>query len=73
MKKHWLILVLILVWLFGAYLRVWNIANYIIVDDLWRTWGAVHIPQIVEAIAQLDSLTWTPVYSSGTIVIYRSS
>lgn len=43
-------------------------ADYVIIDNLWRNWGAVHIPQIATLMQQLDS--WELVYEVGEIRAY---
>ncbi|MEM9950509.1 MAG: glycosyltransferase family 39 protein [Chloroflexota bacterium] len=43
--------------------------DILVVDNLWRNWGAVHIPQIAEVLAHLDD--WQAIYSAGQITVYE--
>ncbi len=46
-------------------------ADYIVIDNLWRNWGAVHIPQIARLVQHMDAQE--PVFSSGSIEIFNVS
>ncbi len=45
-------------------------AGYAIVDNLWRDWGAVHMPYVA---SMLDTIqTWDLVYKTSSIQIYQN-
>jgi hypothetical protein len=43
----------------------------VVVDDLWRHWGGVHIPAIQAALHRLDG--HAPVFTAGRVAIYDVS
>ena len=43
-------------------------ARFVVVDNLWRNWGAVHIPQVAEMVHELK--TWDVVFEAGLITVY---
>lgn len=45
-------------------------ARYVIVDNLWRNWGAVIIPGGLRML--LDVETWPLVYASGSIQVFEN-
>lgn len=45
-------------------------ATWVVVDPLWRNWGAVHIPGVARMLANVES-NWQKVFSSGAIEIYH--
>ncbi|MEO0562192.1 MAG: hypothetical protein AAF125_08760 [Chloroflexota bacterium] len=45
-------------------------ADYLVVDPLWRNWGAVHIPQVAAILSTLEE--WERVHDSHDIEIYRN-
>ena len=45
-------------------------ARFVIVDNLWRNWGAVHVPL---ALAMLhDVETWPLAFEAGAIQVYSN-
>lgn len=44
-------------------------ARYIIIDNLWRSWGLPNVPTLA-AITQDIETNWTAVYQSGSITVY---
>jgi len=44
-------------------------ARYVVIDDLWRNWGVVHIPQIAEMVDDVGS--WELVFEAGSIRVYE--
>lgn len=47
-----------------------NQARYVVVDNLWRGWGAVHVPGLSQVLSDLES--WKPVFTAGEIVVYQN-
>ncbi len=45
-------------------------ARYAIVDNLWRDWGAVHMPVVAKMLNHVK--TWELIFESKTIQIYRN-
>ena len=45
-------------------------ARYVVIDDLWRNWGAVHIPQIATMMVEVQG--WDMVFEAGTIQVYQA-
>ena len=45
-------------------------ARLVIVDNLWRNWGAVHMPQVAAMIREVES--WPLALRSGEIAVYRN-
>jgi hypothetical protein len=45
-------------------------ARYVVVDNLWRNWGAVHIPGVVKMLADVES--WSLLFESGAIQVYAN-
>jgi hypothetical protein len=43
-------------------------ARYLIVDDLWRNWAAVHVPEVDALLAALDNQP--PEFESGRVRVY---
>ncbi len=46
-------------------------ARWIIVDNLWRGWGAANVPGLAAQIAEVES-SWPCRFRSGEIVIYEN-
>lgn len=44
-------------------------ARFVVIDNLWRNWGALHMPE-VQAMLQVVE-TWPLVFESGAIAVYR--
>lgn len=44
-------------------------ARFVVVDNLWRNWGAVHMPGVAVMLATVEA-TWTPVLTQGALVVY---
>jgi 4-amino-4-deoxy-L-arabinose transferase-like glycosyltransferase len=45
-------------------------ARYVVVDDLWRTWGVWNVPGVPDVLRELES--WPLVYRGGEIVVYAN-
>jgi hypothetical protein len=45
-------------------------ARFVIVDDLWRNWAAVHIPEVDAWLRAMEN--WPTVFRAGQIVIYQN-
>lgn len=45
-------------------------AQWLVVDNLWRNWGAVHIPGVARMLQTVQQ-NWTLVFEAGAIQIYR--
>lgn len=45
-------------------------ADWIVVDDLWRNWGTVHIPGVARMLPIVES--WSLVFEAGVIRIYQN-
>jgi hypothetical protein len=45
-------------------------ARYVIIDNLWRTWGAFNIPGVAQMIRQAEG--WPVVFEAGQIRVYRN-
>jgi len=43
-------------------------ARFVVVDNLWRNWGAVHVPQVSALMRQVE--TWPLVFRAGEIAVY---
>jgi hypothetical protein len=42
----------------------------VIIDNLWRTWGAFNIPGVAQMIRQAEG--WPVVFEAGQIRVYRN-
>lgn len=45
-------------------------ANFIVIDNLWRTWAVQNVPGVNEILQELE--TWPLVFQSGQIEVYRN-
>jgi hypothetical protein len=45
-------------------------ARYVVIDNLWDNWGAVHTPAV--AIMREEAKTWPLVFESGSIRVYEN-
>jgi 4-amino-4-deoxy-L-arabinose transferase-like glycosyltransferase len=45
-------------------------ARFVVVDNLWRNWGAVHIPGVLRMLREVE--TWPLVFQAGAIEVYRN-
>jgi hypothetical protein len=45
-------------------------ARFVIVDNLWRNWGAVHIPGVLRMLRDVE--TWPLVFEAGSIQVYEN-
>ena len=45
-------------------------ARYVIVDNLWRNWGAVNMPEAYTLMRTVE--TWPRVFESGELRVYRN-
>lgn len=46
-------------------------AKFVVVDNLWRSWGAVHIPGVARLLAEVEE-SWLLVFESGAIQVYQN-
>ncbi len=46
-------------------------ARYVVIDDLWRNWGVVHIPGLSKMVEDVQA-NWRRVYEEGQFVIYEN-
>ena len=46
-------------------------ARFAVVDNLWRNWGAVHIPAVAAMLAEVES--WLLVFEAGAIQVYENA
>ena len=44
-------------------------ARYVVVDNLWRAWGAVHLPGVRSMLATVEA-EWTLVFQAEEIAVY---
>ncbi len=42
-------------------------ARFVIVDDLWRNWAAVHVPEVDARLRDMDN--WPTVFRAGAVVV----
>ena len=45
-------------------------ARYVIIDDLWRTWGRIHVPTLSQEMAKIEQ--WPILVRSGNITVYEN-
>jgi 4-amino-4-deoxy-L-arabinose transferase-like glycosyltransferase len=45
-------------------------ARFVVVDNLWRNWGAVHIPGVLRMLREVEA--WPLVFEAGAIQVYRN-
>lgn len=45
-------------------------ASYAIVDNLWRDWGAIHMPSVANMLTDIQN--WELIFEADTIQIYRN-
>ncbi len=45
-------------------------ARFVVVDNLWRNWGAVHMPEVDTLMRQVE--TWPLVFAAGELAVYRN-
>ncbi len=45
-------------------------ARFVVVDNLWWNWGAVHIPGVLRMLRAVE--TWPVAFEAGTIVVYEN-
>ena len=45
-------------------------ARFVVVDNLWRNWGAVHIPALATILTEIAS--WPLVFEAGAIQVYEN-
>jgi hypothetical protein len=43
-------------------------ARFVVVDNLWRNWGAVHIPGVLRMLREVE--TWPLAFEAGAIQVY---
>jgi hypothetical protein len=48
----------------------YELAGLAVVDPIWREWGAVHLPGMVEMLEAIES--WPVVWEEGPIQVYRN-
>ncbi|HUN09485.1 MAG TPA: glycosyltransferase family 39 protein [Aggregatilineales bacterium] len=49
----------------------YRLARFVVMDDLWRNWGVVHIPGLSQMVEEVQS-NWPLVYSEGQFNIYEN-
>jgi hypothetical protein len=49
----------------------YRLARYVVVDNLWRNWGLIHIPGLSIMTADIES-TWETVFTLGQFSVYRN-
>jgi len=45
-------------------------ADYVVIDNIWRNWGNIHIPQAV-VLYNTILADWQLVYEAGTLAVYQ--
>jgi hypothetical protein len=45
-------------------------ARFVVVDNLWRNWGAVHIPGVLRMLREVE--TWPLAFEAGAVQVYRN-
>lgn len=45
-------------------------SRYIIVDDLWRRWGVIHVPTLDTMLHEVEA--WPLVFEAGTVRVYAN-
>jgi 4-amino-4-deoxy-L-arabinose transferase-like glycosyltransferase len=45
-------------------------ARFVIVDNIWRNWGAVHMPHVAEMLRDIE--TWELVFEIGQLQVYEN-
>jgi 4-amino-4-deoxy-L-arabinose transferase-like glycosyltransferase len=45
-------------------------ARFVVVDNLWRNWGAVHIPGVLRMLRDVE--TWPLAFEAGSIQVYEN-
>jgi len=45
-------------------------AHYVVVDNLWRNWGVIHVPSLDSLMDGLNN--WEVVFTVGEIVVYQN-
>ena len=45
-------------------------ASYVVIDGIWRNWGAVNMPAVAKVMAEVEG--WPRVFTSGDIAVYRN-
>ncbi|MBZ0292317.1 MAG: glycosyltransferase family 39 protein [Anaerolineae bacterium] len=53
-----------------AFDPAYNRARYIVVDNLWHNWGAVHMPQVAVMLTDVES--WPTVLQADTFTVYQN-
>jgi 4-amino-4-deoxy-L-arabinose transferase-like glycosyltransferase len=48
----------------------YHAARYVVVDNLWRNWGAVHMPALVTILDDLKN--WPIVFEAGALQVYEN-
>jgi 4-amino-4-deoxy-L-arabinose transferase-like glycosyltransferase len=46
-------------------------ARYVVIDNLWRSWGVVHIPGLSELVNDVQT-NWSNVFALGQFVVYEN-
>ncbi len=46
-------------------------AKFIVVDNLWRNWGVVHIPGVARMLPEVEK-SWSLVFQAGDIQVYQN-
>ncbi len=45
-------------------------ARFVVVDNLWRNWGAIHMPEVAALMHDVE--TWPLAFEAGEIAVYRN-
>jgi 4-amino-4-deoxy-L-arabinose transferase-like glycosyltransferase len=45
-------------------------ASFVVVDNLWRNWGAVHIPGVLRMLREVEE--WPLAFEAGAVQVYRN-
>lgn len=46
-------------------------ARYVVIDNLWRNWGVVHIPRLQAVVTDVEA-NWQRVFEVGQFVVYEN-
>jgi hypothetical protein len=53
-----------------AYPAAMEDASFVVIDPLWRSWGAVYLPHTAAALQTVEA--WPQAFVSGEIAVYRN-
>jgi hypothetical protein len=46
-------------------------ARYVVIDNLWRNWGVVHIPGLSDMVNDVQNM-WPQVFALGQFAVYAN-